>query len=524
MRVNLPVNDREEPVNKGDRLISTTNLKGVIESANETFCRIAGFQLDELRGKAHNLVRHPDMPESVYKNFWDTLKADRPWMGVVKNRCKNGDYYWVSAYVSPVYVNGRQTGFQSVRTQASEAQKSRAASLYARLRAGKPLRSPWTLTNLRHRILLPAVLGSLLLIAGWAAQDLAPLPVQLALLVAGTLLAVLGPWRASQRLDGLSRTARRIFDNPVGNVTYGAGHDVVAEAELAFAMQSSRINALRGRLEDMSNTLAESAREGSAAADGGHDAIARQGNEIEQVVTAIEEMAATVQDVSRNTAEASSATDEVAHQSEQGRATIGKTTEAMRSLAIRVGDTAQAMEQLREETRTIGSILQVINGIAEQTNLLALNAAIEAARAGESGRGFAVVASEVRELAARVSKATGDIASMIDSLESRAQSAVDTMQESRTAANSVADDAEESSRVSGEILAAVERIRDMNLQIATAAEEQSAVAEELSRRINSVNDNAGEAEDMARRTQTNSESLVELVDELRGVLIQFDDR
>lgn len=524
MRVNLPVTSKEEPVREGDRLISTTNLKGVIESANQTFCRVAGFSLDELQGKAHNLVRHPDMPESVYRNFWDTLKADKPWMGIVKNRCKNGDYYWVSAYVSPVFHNGEQTGYQSVRTAATEDQKQRAADVYARLRADKPLRSRWQLSNLRHRIALPALFGAILLIAAWGLSGFVPLPAQIVMLMFGAALCVAGPWQASRRLEGLSRSARAVFDNPVGNVTYGNGHDVVAEVELALAMQRSRINALRGRIEDMTEALADSARDSSAAAEGGHDAIARQGSEIEQVVTAIEEMAATVQDVSRNTAEASSATDEVAAQSERGRATIGRTTEAMRGLAVRVGDTAQAMEELREETRTIGSILQVINGIAEQTNLLALNAAIEAARAGDSGRGFAVVATEVRELAGRVTKSTRDISAMIDSLEVRAQKAADTMQHSREAASQVADDAEESSRVSIEIQTAVERIRDMNLQIATAAEQQSSVADELSRRINSVNQNAGEAESMAQRTQHTSEGLVAMVDELRGVLMQFGGR
>lgn len=524
MRVNLPVNDKEVPVHEGERLISTTDLKGVIESANETFSRVAGFTLEELQGKAHNLVRHPEMPETVYQNFWDTLKADKTWMGVVKNRCKNGNYYWVSAYVSPVFQNGQQVGYQSVRTSVTEDQKKRASNLYGRLRAGKRVRSRWKLSNLRHRITLPAALGAATLVAAWALTALAPLWAQAALLIIGAGLCVAGPWLASQRLDSLSRSARDVFDNPVGNVTYGNGHDVVAEAELALAMQRSRINALRGRIEDMTDTLAESARESSAAAEGGHDAISRQTVEIEQVVTAIEEMAATVQDVSRNTAEASSATDEVAAQSEQGRAVIGQTTEAMRSLAVRVGDTAGAMQELREETHTIGGILQVINGIAEQTNLLALNAAIEAARAGESGRGFAVVASEVRELAARVTKSTSDISGMIESLEFRAQKAVDNMQQSREAANQVADDAEESSRVSIEIQSAVERIRDMNLQIATAAEEQSAVADELSRRINSVNENAGDAESMARRTQDTSVGLVGMVEELRGVLIQFAGR
>ena len=143
MRVNLPVTDREEVVREGERLISTTNLKGVIQSANDAFVRVSGFSEDELRGKAHNIVRHPDMPEAVYQDFWDTLKAGKPWMGVVKNRCKNGDYYWVSAYVAPVFEDGKQVGYQSVRTRATEAQKRRAARVYARMRAGKAPAGVW---------------------------------------------------------------------------------------------------------------------------------------------------------------------------------------------------------------------------------------------------------------------------------------------------------------------------------------------------------------------------------------------
>src|SRR5699024_4389460 len=142
MRVNKPVTNREEPVHADERLISTTNLKGVIQSANTAFCRVAGFSEDELRRKAHNIVRHPDMPEALYQNLWDSLKAGRQGMGLLKNRCKNGDYYWVNSYVSPVFESGQQVGYQSVRSPMSAEQKERATRLYQRMQRGRAV-VPW---------------------------------------------------------------------------------------------------------------------------------------------------------------------------------------------------------------------------------------------------------------------------------------------------------------------------------------------------------------------------------------------
>lgn len=163
MRVNLPVTDREQPVPFDTRLISTTNLKGVIESANAAFVQISGFSAAELRGQAHNIVRHPDMPEAVYQNFWDTLKSGKPWMGIVKNRCKNGDYYWVNAYVAPVFAQSKQVGYQSVRIGATEEQKARAEKLYASIRRGRKLGFISLFHNLRLR--LAATTGAALAMA-----------------------------------------------------------------------------------------------------------------------------------------------------------------------------------------------------------------------------------------------------------------------------------------------------------------------------------------------------------------------
>ena len=138
MKQNLPVTDNEAKLADNDYIISATDAKGIITRVNETFTRISGFTEDELIGKNHNMVRHPDMPPAAFEDMWNTLKAGEPWMGTVKNRCKNGNYYWVDAYVSPMFENGKVTGYESIRTKADPEVVKRAEKTYQRINAGKP--------------------------------------------------------------------------------------------------------------------------------------------------------------------------------------------------------------------------------------------------------------------------------------------------------------------------------------------------------------------------------------------------
>jgi len=138
MRNNQPVTQHEHKMNDDDILVSRTDLKGRIVYANQAFCDIAGFSPQELQGKAHNIVRHPDMPASAFQDLWDTIVLGKPWTGIVKNRCKNGDYYWVVANVSPEYdKHGNISGYISVRTKPSQAQIDAVASLYQQVNQGK---------------------------------------------------------------------------------------------------------------------------------------------------------------------------------------------------------------------------------------------------------------------------------------------------------------------------------------------------------------------------------------------------
>ena len=136
---NQPIINEEINFQSGVELISTTDKNGVITYANPEFCRIAGFSLDELVGQHHNIVRHPDMPSAAFKDLWKNLQSGLPWRGVVKNRCKDGRYYWVDAFVTPIFEFGELIGYQSVRTRLDDKTKNNAISSYQALQNGKSL-------------------------------------------------------------------------------------------------------------------------------------------------------------------------------------------------------------------------------------------------------------------------------------------------------------------------------------------------------------------------------------------------
>jgi PAS domain S-box-containing protein len=142
MRTNLPVTQKEHQLQEGAFIVTTTDLRGVITYANDEFIRISGFSQEELVGQPHNMVRHPDMPPAAFEDLWRTVKAGRPWQGMVKNRCKNGDFYWVDANVTPVVEGGQTVGYVSIRSKPSQAQIAEAERMYARARKGQPMADP----------------------------------------------------------------------------------------------------------------------------------------------------------------------------------------------------------------------------------------------------------------------------------------------------------------------------------------------------------------------------------------------
>ncbi|KKO48284.1 chemotaxis protein [Arsukibacterium sp. MJ3] len=249
--------------------------------------------------------------------------------------------------------------------------------------------------------------------------------------------------------------------------------------------------------------------------------IKQQKEETEQVATAMNEMTATVQDVAKSAEAAFSAAAESAQQATLGEQLVQKTMQQIKALAHEVATSAKSISELKEQSNNIGSVLDVIKSIADQTNLLALNAAIEAARAGEAGRGFSVVAEEVRALALRTQESTGQIEQLINKLQQKAEAAVSNMHNSSYLVEKTLESADNADDAISAINEAVNSIQQMNQQIASAALQQSAVAEEINRSIFSIRDVSEQSAAASEQTAAASSDLSRLGNKLQQLAGQF---
>jgi methyl-accepting chemotaxis protein len=277
----------------------------------------------------------------------------------------------------------------------------------------------------------------------------------------------------------------------------------------------------------MQSVLSSSVQLGAAAEELGtinqsaQEGMSRQSRETEQVAAAMNEMTATVREVASNAHHAADASNTADKETRAGKSVVAENMNSIRSLSNEVQSTALTVQELCSESENIGTVLSVIRGIAEQTNLLALNAAIEAARAGEQGRGFAVVADEVRSLAQRSQQSTQEIQEIIERLQQSAAHAVAAMEQGQEKAEASVSKAESVGASLDNITRAVSAISEMNIQIASAAEEQTAVSEEINRNIVNINGIATETAINTGQTTETSESLARLAHELHNLVGRF---
>ena len=272
------------------------------------------------------------------------------------------------------------------------------------------------------------------------------------------------------------------------------------------------------RVEDAGSILAGAASEMSYDAKDLSDEMKQQYSAIDQVATAVNEMTATVQEVARNTADASNAADSASAEAQDGALQSTNAIGAIEALDSEIKSATKVIEDVKEESTKIGSVLDVIRGIAEQTNLLALNAAIEAARAGEQGRGFAVVADEVRTLATRTSDSTQEIENMVKSLDHKTSDAVQKMYKATEQATSSVDSVEQAAMSLGEIAGSIRNITVMNQQVAEATRQQSEVSEDINRNITAIQQIAENVVESSSDISATSERVLREVSSLNKLV------
>ena len=426
MRTNLPITQREYAFPAGQALVSTTDLQGRILYCNPAFIEVSGYIREELLGQPHNMIRHPDMPEEAFRDMWQTIESGQPWSGLVKNRRKNGDHYWVMANVTPLLDGDRPVGYMSVRTLPDRQQVSEAETLYARMReaasrgGGGPRLQAGRLApqgvlargldrlqgDGHWRTQALCLLG---VAGGWGGAKLMSLwPGQLAataaaaLLAAGVSVGVAALIRRQNQepLKALLRFANRLAAGDLtGQLSTGQPG---LSGRLARALNQLSVNLMaivgdtRAGVEQLRHTS--------------HDLASGNRNLAERTesqASSLEQTSASMAEITETVRHSADTARDVADVARQAADVTARSTEAVKEVTVTVEAIADASRRIRE-------ITQVIDGIALQTNLLALNAAVEAARAGEQGRGFGVVAGEVRQLAQRTSVAAREIKDLIE--------------------------------------------------------------------------------------------------------------
>ena len=250
MKINLPVTGRNVDFAPDANILSTTDLTSAITYANKDFIDVSGYSREELLGAPHNLLRHPDMPAAAFAHMWQTLKGGRSWMGMVKNRCKNGDHYWVSAYASPVMRNGVTVEYQSVRTKPDARRVAAAERAYAQLRTGKRPLLPAFGLGLKLSLWVVGT-GGLTWALGLGLADYS-LVWQLLALVLGCAVGAAGVSAILRPLMQLNRRARAIADNPLSQVIYTGRSDECGRIEFALHMLEAQVGAVVGRIGDAS--------------------------------------------------------------------------------------------------------------------------------------------------------------------------------------------------------------------------------------------------------------------------------
>ena len=492
MRKNFPITSIEHKLRHDQYLISKTDLKGRITYANPAFVEISNFSREELLGKAHNIVRHPHMPPAAFEDMWHTLQQGKPWTGIVKNRRKDGGFYWVHALVSPIIENNQVTGYASVRVRPTDEQIRNTEKLYEHINNGTLkgytlhegnliptgwrkvtawLKVPFQRTFSLSMFRMTSLSTAALLLMGYFALNGGLTPAQAPWAIGGLAAVIAATYIYGYRIaKGMTKPVENVAlmaqQIAAGNLLLDIsaeiteGHHETSKLYFCLDLMRKGLTAIASDTHSGIQASKDIAQKINANNSLLSERTQNQADSLQQTAASMEELTITVQQNADNARQATQLSQQSRGIAQQGGAAVQQLVDTM--------------QQIHLSSTKIADIVELIEGIAFQTNILALNAAVESARAGEAGRGFAVVAGEVRSLAQRSSQAAGEIKSLIEA--------------SVAFMDTGANQAEHAGNTMQDIVNAVQQVNDIIGEISVASEEQATGLHQIHIAVSQIDD------------------------------------
>ncbi|MCG6166275.1 methyl-accepting chemotaxis protein [Leptospira sp. FAT2] len=440
MRKNLPITNKELEIPPAAVLISRTDTKGRISYVSQDFADISGFSEKEMLGEPHNLIRHPDVPAEVYREMWETIQSGNPWSGVVKNRAKSGDHYWVDATITPVMSEGIVSGFMSVRKKATRKQIATAEILFKELHdtnsisikiktrfqiLSKKLGLAGKIFTYALLVFVPLLFANI----EWIHSGMMLLPL------IGILCGTLGIVFLIGTILGYRKEIREIIaiqkDIVSGNflleIPARKQNSEIAEVYSSLRVLVISVWGLLVQIKENFEKNQELYQYLSQSTEQFQSKTHTQAASVEETASASQELSSTMDEIVKSIHLQSSGLNAINEGIGKVTESIQKVSKSMDDLSFQTSSVKQkasqseetfgrailAMDEIKEYSNGISKIISIITSISEKTNLLALNASIESARAGEAGKGFSVVAEEISKLADQTRNSIKDIVSLI---------------------------------------------------------------------------------------------------------------